>query len=226
VQEDGSVLLRGRLMGADGQAPPTVRLLTYRLTGTITDAGGKPVQGAVVITRTQDRDFWTHSSASDGSGRYTSFFAASDETGADPVVLAVGVAAGGTSYGGNLGTTANFKRLQSAELDIKLGSGTAYTVQAPAAQVGAVYAGLVVGVTAGGKVVKPLSERWPDATGTFSMRLPPSVRGKTITFWQNARQSFSRFAARPGGAVDLGTWPSKLGDAVPTGIARLAVPKR
>jgi hypothetical protein len=226
VQKDGTVVLRGRLLGADRQAPPTVRLLTYRLTGTITDAAGKPVQGAVVITRTQDRDFWTHSSASDADGRYTSFFAASDETAADPVVLAVGVAAGGTSYGGNVGTNASFKRLQSAELDIKLGSGTAYTLQPPSSQVGAVYAGLIVGVTAGGKVVKPLSMRWPDAAGAFSMRLPGSVRGKAITVWENARQSFSRFPARPGGAVDLGTWPSRLGDAVPTGLARIDVPLR
>ena len=57
-----------------------------------------------MITRTQDRDFWTFSSATDASGHYSSFFAASDETAADPVPLSVGVAYGGTSYGGNLGT--------------------------------------------------------------------------------------------------------------------------
>jgi alcohol dehydrogenase (cytochrome c) len=226
VQEDGSVVVRGKLVGADGQVPPTVRLLTYRLSGTITDAGGRPVQGAVVITRTQDRDFWTHSSASDASGHYTSFFAASDETGADPVVLAVGVAAGATSYGGNVGTNANFKRLQSAQVDIKLGSGTSYTVQPPTAEVGAIYSGLIVGVTVGGKVVTPLSMRWPDASGTFSMRLPASVRGKMLTFWQNARVSFSHLPARAGGPVDVSTWPSRLGDAVPTGIARVSVPRR
>ena len=181
------------------------------------------MQGAVVITRTQDRDFWTHSSASDANGHYTSFFAASDETDADPVILAVGVASGGISYGGTLGTNASFKRLQSATLNIKLGAGTAYTVQPPTAQVGAVYSGLVVGVTVGGKVVKPLSESWPDANGAFSMRLPASVRGKTLHFWENLRQSFSRFPARPAGAIDLATWPSELGDAVPAGLASLAV---
>jgi hypothetical protein len=182
------------------------------------------VQGAVVITRTQDRDFWTHSSASDANGRYTSFFAASDETPADPVILAVGVALGSVSYGGNLGTNASFKRLRSADLDIRLGTGAAYTVQTPTSQVGAVYSGLVVGVTAGGKVVKPLSERWPDAKGVFSLRLPASVRGRTVRFWENDRQSFSRFPAKPGGPVDLASWPSQLGDAVPTGLAALKLP--
>ena len=222
-QKDGSILVTGRLLGASGQAPPTVHLLTYQLAGTITNASGNPVQGAVVITRTQDRDFWTHSSASDANGHYTSFYAASDETSADPVILAVGVASGGISYGGTLGTNTSFKRLQSATLNIKLGNGVAYTIQPPTAQVGAVYSGLVVGVTTGGKVVKPLAERWPDPNGSFSMRLPASVRGKTLHFWENLRQSFSRFPARPGGAIDLATWPSQLGDAVPAGLATLPV---
>jgi alcohol dehydrogenase (cytochrome c) len=223
VQKDGTVVVSGRLRGASGQAPPTVRLLTYQLGGTITNASGNPVQGAVVITRTQDRDFWTHSSASDANGHYTSFYSASDETDADPVILAVGVASGGISYGGTLGTNTSFKRLRSATLNIKLGSGTNYTITPPASEVGAVYSGLVVGVTSGGKVVKPLSERWPDAKGSFSMHLPASVRGKTLHIWENLRQSFSRFPARPGGSVDLATWPSQLGDAVPSGLAAVAV---
>jgi hypothetical protein len=225
VQADGSVLLRGRLLGANRQAPPPVRLLTYRLGGTITDASGKPVQGAIVITRTQDRDFWTHSSASDANGHYTSFFAASDETTADPVILSVGVASGGTAYGGTLGTNVPFKRLRSAEMDVHLGAGTAYTVTVPSPQVGAIYSGLVVGVTVGGRVIKPVAERWPDAKGAFSMRLPASVRGKTVRFWENQRQFFSRFPATAGGAIDLAAWPSELGNAVPSGLAGLAIPR-
>jgi len=199
--------------------------LTYQLGGTITDAAGKPVQGAVVITRTQDRDFWTHSSASDANGHYTSFFAASDETAADPVQLAVGVAQGSVSYGGTLGVNVNFKRLRSATMNIHLGSGTSYTVVPPNSRVGAVYSGLVVGVVSGGKVVKPLAERWPTANGAFSMKLPASARGKTVRFWENLRQSFSSFPARPGGAIDLSSWPTALGNAVPVGIATLRLPR-
>jgi alcohol dehydrogenase (cytochrome c) len=223
-QSDGSVLVTGRLVGANRQAPPLVHLLTYQLGGTITDAAGKPVQGAVVITRTQDRDFWTHSSATDANGHYTSFFAASDESGSDPVPLAVGVALGNVGYGGNVGTNVNFALLKSATMNIHLGSGTNYTVLAPTETTGAVYSGLVVGVVSGGKVVKPLAERWPSANGTFSMKLPGSVRGKTVRFWENLRQSFSSFAANPGGAIDLSTWPSALGDSVPVGMASLKIP--
>jgi hypothetical protein len=224
LQSNHNVVVTGRLVGADGQAPPLVRLQTYQLRGTITDAAGKPVRGAVVITRTQDRDFWTHSSGSDQNGHYTSFFSASDETNSDPVPLSVGVALGGVSYGGVLGTNASFKRLRSAVMNIQLGAGVNYTLQTPSSYAGAVYSGLVVGVTVGGKVVKPLAARWPDATGTFSMTLPASVRGTTLHFWENARQFFSRFTARPGGAIDLTSWPTALGDGVSVGLATLNVP--
>jgi hypothetical protein len=139
------------------------------------------------------------------------------------VSLAVGVALGNVAYGGNLGQNVNFARLKSATMDIKLGNGTAYTVQAPTAHTGAVYSGLVVGVTAGGKVVKPLSATWPTTSGSFSLTLPASVRGRALTFWQNQRQSFSSFPARPGGRMDLSSWPGQLGDAVPTGLASLRV---
>ncbi len=226
VRSDGTVLVRGRVTDSAGTGPPAVHLLTYRLTGTITDASGKPVQGAVVITRTQDRDFWTHSSASDANGHYSSFFSASDETGANPVTLAVGVALGNTSYGGTLGTNTPFAVLKSATLDVKLGSGTSYTITKPTSYTGAVYSGLIVGVTAGGKVVKPISETWPDKNGNFTMTLPGSVRGKTLQICENLRQSFSTFAARPGGSADLASWPSQLGSSVPRVLGAVVVPRR
>ena len=219
----GNVVISGRVVDTSGQAPPPVHVLTYLLTGIITDTSGKPVQGAVVITRTQDRDFWTHSSATDANGHYTSVFAASDETDADPVPLSVGVALGNASYGGVLGTIANFARLKSAVMNIHLGSGTSYTVEPPTSYAGAVYSGLVVGVTAGGKVVKPLAETWPTKTGAFTMTLPVSVRGRTLSFWENQRQSFSGFTARPGGPIDLRSWPAQLDNAVPSRLATLAV---
>jgi alcohol dehydrogenase (cytochrome c) len=221
----GRVVVTGRVIDTQRNAPPPVRLLTYRLTGTITDAAGRPVQGAVVTTRTQDRDFWTHSSATDANGRYTSFFAASDETDANPVPLSVAVALGNVGYGGNVGQIVNFARLKSATMNVRLGSGTSYTVETPSSFTGAVYSGLVVGVTAGGKVVKPLSATWPTTRGDFSITLPGSVRGRTLTFWENQRQAFSSFPARPGGPMDLDSWPAQLVDAVPTGLATLKVPR-
>jgi alcohol dehydrogenase (cytochrome c) len=225
VEKNGSVVVTGRVSDSVGNAPPAVRLLTYQLSGTITDASGKPVQGAVVITRTQDRDFWTRSSASDANGHYSSFFAASDETDANPVSISVGVALGNVAYGGTIGTNVPFVRLKSATMNIQLGAGTSYTVRPPSSVTGAVYSGLVIGVRAGGKVVKPLAGRWPGSKGSFTMTLPASVRGRTLTFWENLRQSFSRFVARPGGAIDLASWPAQLDPSVPRPQSTVKVPR-
>jgi hypothetical protein len=222
---NGTVVVTGRVHDTAGTAPPTVARQTYQLTGTITDTAGKPVANAVVITRTQDRDFWTFSSASDANGHYSSFFGASDETDADPVPLSVGVAFGGTSFGGTLGTVASFDRLHSATMNIQLGPGTRYTISKPVPYNGAIYQGLIVGASGPGGVIRPVSVQWPDARGSFSMVLPRSVRGKTIRFWENQRQSFSPVDARPGGPVDLRTWPTQLGSAAPAGLATLKLPR-
>ncbi len=221
---DGTIEITGRVHDTAGTAPPPVALQTYQLTGTITDAAGRPVSNAVVITRTQDRDFWTFSSVSDEDGRYSSFFAASDETSADPVPLSVGVAHAGTSYGGTVGTNAPFDRLKSASMNIQLGSGGRYTISKPASYAGAVYQGLVVGVSGPGGVIKPVANRWPDAKGRFTIVLPRSARGKTVRFWENQRQFFTRTAATPGGAVDLSSWPTQLGSSAPAGLASLRLP--
>jgi alcohol dehydrogenase (cytochrome c) len=217
----GETVITGRVHDTAGNAPPPVALQTYQLTGTITDAAGKPVSNAVVITRTQDRDFWTFSSATDENGRYSSFFAASDETPADPVPLSIGVAYGGISYGGTLGTNAPFDRLHSASMNIQLGSGGKYTISKPTSYAGAVYQGLVVGVSGPAGVIKPVANSWPDAKGRFRIVLPRSARGKTIRFWENQRQFFTRSTARPGGSVDLSSWPTQLGAAAPAGLASI-----
>jgi alcohol dehydrogenase (cytochrome c) len=222
--QGGRVVVSGRVANSIGTAPAPVALFTYRLSGTITDVNGKPVEGAVVVTRTADRDFWTFSAPSDANGHYISFFHASDETAADPVTLAVGVAVGTTSYGGNLGTNVNFKRDQSATADIQLGTGTKYTISTPNSFKGAVYEGVAIGVTAGGKVVRPISARWPDAHGNFSFTLPTSVRHKTLHFFQIVRQSFSSSPARAGGPISLASWPTALGNTTPSQLATLRVP--
>jgi hypothetical protein len=57
------------------------------------------------------------------------------------------------------------------------------------------------------------------------MVLPASTRGKTLHFWENRRQFFSRFPATSGGPVDLASWPTALGSSVPADLATLAVPR-
>src|SRR5690349_2986903 len=158
----GNVVVTGRLSYSDGSPPPPVVLYTYRLSGTITDAAGKPVAGATVVTRTQDRDFWTFSQPSDANGHYVSFFTASDETGANPVPLTVQVASGPTSYASPINRNVNFTALHSATMDVKLPASPSTPLALPTSNSfpGAVYQGTIVGVSGPGGVVKPLRATW------------------------------------------------------------------
>ena len=217
------ILVTGRAVRADGAPAPGVVLLSYRLQGTITDASGNPVRGATVVTRTTDRDFWTFSEPSNANGHYVSYFSASDESGSDPVALSVQVAAGTISYASGT-RNVSFSRLHSATMDVRLPpSGTTLALPVSTPEIGAFYRGLLVGASGPGGVIKPLAARWPAKDGRFSLLLPGSVRGKTLRFWESDFAPFSRSPARPGGAIDLRTWPTKLSPRVARDVAFLAV---
>jgi alcohol dehydrogenase (cytochrome c) len=217
-QKNGTVLVTGRAVRADGVPAPGVVQLSYRLQGTITDASGKPVAGATVVTRTTDRDFWTFSVPSNAQGHYVSFFSASDEAGDDPVPLNVQVASGRTNYSAGLANV-NFKQLSSATMNIKLpGSGAGLPLPTSSADAGAYYRGILIGVRDPHGVVKPISARWPDAHGRFSLVLPKLKRGTPLVFWENDSVVFSTQATRPGGPVAANAWPAALPNRVSNGF--------
>ena len=133
--------MTGRVVRADGVPVPPVVLLSYRLSGTITDASGKPVAGAYVVSRTNDRDYWTFSEPTNAAGKYVSFFPASDLTEADPVEFSIQAAVGRTSYTTGV-RNPTFKRRSSAVLDLKLpGSGVAMPLPVSTPVPGAIYRG-------------------------------------------------------------------------------------
>ncbi len=215
------VVVTGRLSYADGSAPPPVVLHTYQLSGQITDAAGKPVAGATVVTRTQDRDFWTFSQPSDSNGHYVSFFTASDESGADPVPLTVQVASGNVSYASPVGKNVNFAALHSATMNVKLPASASAPLALPSATSypGAIYEGTIVGVSGPGGVIKPISATWPDKNGRFTLVLPGTARGKLLRVWQDYSTFFQTSNAHPGGSIDTGVWPSIPPGAEPQGLA-------
>jgi alcohol dehydrogenase (cytochrome c) len=217
----GHVVVTGRISYADGSTPPPVVLYTYRLQGTITDSDGKPVAGATVVTRTQDRDFWTFSTPSDANGHYVSFFTASDEAGENPVPLTVQVASGAISYASPTGKNVNFSALKSATMDIKLPSSPTAPLALPSATSfpGAVYEGTLVGVSGSSGVIKPLSATWPDAHGRFKLVLPASAHGQTLRVWEDYSTFFQPSAATPGGSIDTSIWPNIPPGTEPQGLA-------
>jgi alcohol dehydrogenase (cytochrome c) len=219
----GNVVLTGRALLAGGKAVPPVALYTYQLSGTITDSSGKPVYGAIVVSRTQDRDFWTFSKPTDRNGHYTSFFAASDELGSDPVALSVQVASGSVSFSSGATATVKFSALKSATLDIKLPSTPTgvMAVPTPSSYEGAIYEGLVLGVSGTHGMIRPLSASWPDRNGRFRITLPASARGQKLHVWEDLGQFFSSFAATPGGRFDMQSYPAQVLQRFPQGMASI-----
>jgi hypothetical protein len=222
---NGDIVVRGRATLTDDSAAPTVKIYSYRLTGRVTDPEGRPVEGVVASARTIDRDYWTISDPTDADGFYVSLFTASDEQGNDPVPFSIRVAKGDDVFEGLPDETVLFARVQSAELDIELPPpGFALSIPAPRSTPGAVYQGLLVGVSIGGQPVVPVAATWPDEQGRFELTLPASAAGATATIWQALTQYFSQGEAVPGGAIDLASWPTALDPAWPSGLASIELP--
>jgi alcohol dehydrogenase (cytochrome c) len=227
--EGGKVVVTGRLTDSAGTPAPPMLLYSYLLTGTITDANGNPVAGAVVTTRTNDRKFWTQSRPSGKNGKYASFLVPADEEGDNPVPMQVGVAVGGVSYAEPATDQVPFAELSSSTLDIQLpstpGGVLVKSALNPQQAAGAIYDGLIVGVSASnGSVIKPIRATWPDASGRFELVLPASARGQNVVFWEADRQFFSPTHAAPGSVVNPAIYPSRVPSTAPQGlgVAKLA----
>jgi hypothetical protein len=225
-----SIVVTGRVVYSRGTAPPPVLLYSYLLRGTITDANGKPVKGAVVTTRTADRQYWTQSRPSGANGSYASFLVAADTLNDDPVPMTVGVAVGDVAYAEPATDSVDFAKLKSSVLNIQLpatpGAPLPKSGLSPQPIPGKIYDGLLVGVVGGhGRVIKPLSAHWPTADGRFELVLPSSARGLVAKFWEADRQFFSSSDARPGGPVDPRVYPRSLPADAPQDLATLKLPR-
>jgi alcohol dehydrogenase (cytochrome c) len=227
---EGTIVLSGRMSYGNGLAPHPVELYSYELTGTVTDSNGNPVKGAIVTTRTADHKFWTFSEPTGANGKYTSFLVAADQEGDNPVPMAVAVSVGANAYTEPVVDSVNFPALQSARLDIQLPSAPGATLVKsalnPQAVPGATYRGLLVGVVGGkGRVIKPVSATWPDASGRFELVLPASARGVVAKFWESQRQYFSTKPAKPDANVDPSVYPSSLAEDTPQALGTVKLPR-
>jgi PQQ-dependent dehydrogenase (methanol/ethanol family) len=221
----GTIIVTGRLHNATNVAPPRVVLYTYRLSGRITDANGNPVPNAFVVTRTQDRNFWTFSQPSDANGVYHSYYTASDQGGENPVPLSMQVTLGKVSYGAPLGVIVKFAALRSASVDFKLPAtpGGNPVPSAVTTTPGAIYEGTLVGVQGSKGVIVPVGGNWPDRNGNFRLVLPPSAKGQRVSVFEDNRQVVAVSAA-PGAPVEKSAWPHGLAQTVPQRLAAITLP--
>jgi hypothetical protein len=221
----GGIAVSGRVVRSDGVPAPGVRIFSFRLSGRIIDASGKPVAGAVVSTRTQDRDYWTVSEPTDADGRYVSLFTASDDVDSNPVPFSIRVAVGDRLYEFLPDENVYFRRLQSAVMNLRLPpAGFAMALPLTRSHEGAVFQGVLVGASRAGRAVVPVKATWPDARGRFELVLPASLSGATISLFEAQRPIFSSFRAVAGGPIDLAAWPAAVDPTWPDGVVSLRLP--
>ena len=219
------IRVTGRASYDDGSPPAAVVLYAYQLTGNIVDENGEPLGGAIISTRSIDLELWSFSSPSEPDGTYRSFFLPSGDD-VDKVGFTMRVAVGDDTWEVAPDQVVFFDKLKSATLELQIPpQGFPLVPDTPQAVPGAVFEGLLVGVTVDGDPVKPISAKWPDSDGRFEIVLPSSVAGKTARFWQSRLRAFSRTEARPGGEVDVDYWPDSIPVNAPRDLDALELPR-
>ncbi len=97
----------------------------------------------------------------------------------------------------------------------------------PQSYAGALYSGILSGFTVGSSdgPIRPVSATWPDASGRFQIVLPARLAGQEVSLWQAKLDLFSQAPARPGGAVDLTSWPAMLPADAPRDLVSIRLPR-
>lgn len=221
VRADGAISVTGAVQFDDGTTPPPVVLYSYRLTGTVQDTSGQPVEGMLVGVNSQEFR-WTFSEPTDAQGNYTSLYWPTD-----PRPFNVLLIQGNEDYPIAHGQRVLFPLYNSAGMDVTLDrSAGAITVTKPALIDGRIYDALLVGLLHDGEPVQPISATWPMTdSGQFTMVLPADLAGQTVAWWQWETNYFAAIPAEPGGQIDLSEWPESLPPRVPRGFAAVTLPE-
>jgi len=165
-----------------------------------------------VWTSSIDGEGVTFSAPSGADGVYTSFY---NPVGTEPVSLRVAVGDRTWELPGEL----RLRHFGSTRLDVRLpAAGSSLPRPTPVPTPGAIYEATLVGTEIGGRTVRPLAARWPDANGRFELVLPSSAPLRRLTFFEAQGYYLAPLGTRPGGAVPLRVWPTPLGSGVPQGL--------
>ncbi|MBE3557507.1 MAG: carboxypeptidase regulatory-like domain-containing protein [Firmicutes bacterium] len=195
VQNANQVEVHGRLEDANGNPPPVFRIANYRVSGTVHDASGKPVKGAIVSLVADSGEQWSKSKPTDAAGGYTLFFTPDEQT-----ILRVQV--GTTQYTLPPGRVFDFPENSSLAVEIKLpATGTTIHDQSGDLKgrttLGAVYTGVAVGVLDGQG--HPYYATAPTADGSFTLTLPSALwQSGKLSWFEREIDAFATDPIQPG----------------------------
>ena len=218
---NGHVVLTGRISLRRRPATPARRPLHVPPVRDDHRRGGHPVAGATVVTRTQDRNFWTFSTAERRKRALRILLHRIRPGRREPCA-----AHRPGRIGGDLLCVAGRKERQlrraaqrNDEHPAPGSPGAPLALPTATSYAGAIYEGLIVGVSGPSGVVTPVSATWPTTKGDFRLVLPGSVRGKPLRLWEEYSTFFQSSTARPGGAIELSAWPHIPPGDQPQGLA-------
>lgn len=215
VQNANQVKVQGRLVDANGNPPPVFRIANYRVSGTVHDASGKPVKGAIVSLVADGGEQWSKSQPTDENGAYTLFFTPDEET-------LYRVTVGKTQYTLPPGRVFQFPQQSSLSVDVKLpATGTYIHDQSGDLRghttPGAVYTGIAVGVV--DHQGNPYYATAPTTDGRFTLTLPSDLwQSGKLAWFEREINAFTPEQVRPGSSLPAAWTQQKPSSSDPQGL--------
>ena len=173
----------------ESQSPyPTVRTGKYAIMGTIKDAEGNPVKGAVVSITREKGEGWAHSKPSDNKGHYLLAYLPEDDE-----ESTFKVSAGDVQYTLPEGKVYQFPNNTSVEVDVKFPKSGTFIDDSPPYLIskvipGSMKTGTIVGID--GVSPKDYSISVPDDEGHFRLIIPIELWKKKPTFFEKKVEEF------------------------------------
>lgn len=201
VSEQNSELteIRGRLIADQQASVAYFQEDKFRISGTVKNADGRPVQGAVVWIDRDAGEGFAKSSPTDENGSYSMLYLPEDDEDTN-----LTVAVGNVKYTLPEGKVYRFPEDTSLNIDITLPrEGTVIDDKPPTlvshTAPGALYSGLLVGLDNPEGVDYTVTI--PDAEGNFSMTVPTKAWAQQPTFFETNMKKFMDEELEPGDSI-------------------------
>lgn len=200
TESEDNAVVKGRLLADKTASVAYFQVDKYRISGTVKDADGKPVQGATVWIDRDEGEGFAKSVGTDENGRYEMFYLPEEDEETN-----LSVRYDSVKYTLPEGKVYHLPEDTSLNIDITLPrEGTVIADKPPTlvsqtAQ-GALYTGMVVGLDVPDKTDYKVTI--PDAEGRFTLTLPKETWDQHPAFLEtNMTKFIEKDAPKPGDAV-------------------------